>query len=435
MQNFIENFQNQLSELPLTSTSSLLVAVSGGVDSMVLCDLLLKTNRKFAVAHANFQLRSTDSEQDELFVKKYCERNQLKFFSKKFNVKEYKQSGNFSTQMAARDLRYEWFQKLCKDNLFDFLLTAHNLDDSFETFMLNLSRGTGLEGLTGIKKRNGQTLRPLLSYSKTEILQYASKNEVNWREDSSNSSLDYTRNKIRHKITPVLEEIHPTLLKNFQKTQNYIQSDASLLKHFVQKIKTDLFIQKDEQTFISIDQLKALPVHNSIFYYLFSPYGFQHPFEIEKLLNSRENGEIRSHSHRLLKNRDQLVLTEIVDEPKLNEIQLSKENFIEKQLYLKLLQTEQRDFSATESLDSEQIQFPLRLRKAKPGDEFVPLGMKGTKKISKFFKDEKYSKWDKKNAWLLVDKEDQILYIVGKRIDERFKITEHTHKFLNIYLC
>jgi len=422
-----------LSQNPQLANAKILVATSGGVDSMVLCDVLNKSNLNFSVAHCNFQLRGNDSDADQNFVKDYCLNHEIECFTQKFNVKEFKTSGNFSTQMAARKLRYAWFKDLMQAHKFDCLVTAHHLNDSLETFVINLSRGTGIKGLTGISSGQKHILRPLLSFSKEEILEYAKNNHLKWREDSSNASIDYVRNKIRHQIVPVLKEIHPNFLENFSQTIQHLESDKALIFNYIELIKRQLFRESQKGISISIEELNQLNPQETYLFYLFRSYGFQHPYEIQKLLVS-ENGEISSKTFRLIKNREELLLVPKTKNDFENEIELNQDEILEKPLYLKLLKSEERDFSAHESLDYEKIKFPLRLRKKKTGDIFFPIGMKGSKKLSKFFKDEKFSKPEKENIWLLVDDDDKILYVIGKRIDDRFKITEHTHKYLNIYL-
>ena len=435
MEKITEEFNRNFADIVESADVNFLVAVSGGVDSMVLCDLLLKTNRKFSVAHCNFQLRGNDSDEDEKFVRNYCIQNQIEFHFKKFNVKEFKSSGNYSTQMAARELRYAWFRELLSEYEFDYLLTAHHLNDSLETFLINLSRGTGINGLTGIPVLSHQILRPLYNFSKNEILHYAKENDILWREDISNAQSDYNRNRIRHLITPVLEKIHPEFLQNFAGTTELLKQDRELIGQFIELKRKELFEYKKSIIHIPIAKLKSLSPLPSCLYYLFSGYGFRHPSEIEKLMNSGGNGEITSKSHRLVKNRDELLLSEIRPiEPSI-EFMIEEDTILEKPVSLKISKSGERDFSAIETLDCDKIKFPLRLRKIKTGDIFFPFGMKGSKRLSKFFKDEKFSKFDKESCWLMVDKEDKILYVVGKRIDGRFKITEHTHKFLNIYLC
>ena len=422
----------QFINLNFQADDKLLVAVSGGVDSMVLCDLLLQAKLNFSVAHCNFQLRGKESDEDEKFVQQYCYENQIPLYTKKFEVEKFKKTGNFSTQMAARELRYKWFGELISEQNLDYLLTAHHLNDSLETFLINLSRGSGLSGLTEMNSE--KIRRPLLSYSKAEIVSFAENQNLKWREDSSNQSSDYVRNKIRHKIFPVLEEIHPQFLENFSKSIQFLTEENQILQNHLEAIRNQLFRQNNEVISVSVSELKKLDPIDSYLHHLFIDFGFQKPKEILKLMES-ENGEIRSKSHRMIRNRSEILLTKLNPSNLEDEIQLNETEILEKPLYLRFLKSEERDLTAHEVLDMEKIKFPLRLRKMKNGDIFYPFGMKGSKKLSKYFKDEKYSKLEKENTWLLVDDEDSILYVVGKRMDDRFKITKHTHKFLNIYLC
>lgn len=435
MDQLLTSFRETMTEMPGLSTSKLLLALSGGVDSMVLADLLIQSGLKFSVAHCNFQLRGKASDGDCSFIEEFCKENQIDFFIKKFDVQGYQKTGNYSIQMAARNLRYDWFDELIQQYQFDFLLTAHQLDDSIETFLINLSRGTGIEGLTGIKKQKGKILRPLLPFSKNEILDYAEKNNVKWREDDSNNSDDYLRNKIRHRIIPVLKEINPNFAKSFTKSLNYLESDFELIRFQIEKIKKKTFVNQGDEILIKISELKEEGFSNAHLFHLFNDFGFKFPLEIKKLMNSNQNGEIISKTHRLIKNREELILTSLKINVKDIEILLNPNEIIQKPLYLKLEKSDTRDLNADESLDFDLIKFPVRLRKITASDEFRPLGMKGKKKLSKYFKDEKYSKTEKEKAWVLVSNENEILYILNRRIDERFKITEHTQNYLNIYLC
>ena len=435
MDQLLTSFRETMTEMPGLSTSKLLLALSGGVDSMVLADLLIQSGLKFSVAHCNFQLRGKASDGDSSFIEEFCKENQIDFFIKKFDVQGYQKTGNYSIQMAARNLRYDWFDELIQQYQFDFLLTAHQLDDSIETFLINLSRGTGIEGLTGIKKQKGKILRPLLPFSKNEILDYAEKNNVKWREDDSNNSDDYLRNKIRHRIIPVLKEINPNFAKSFTKSLNYLESDFELIRFQIEKIKKKIFVNQGDEILIKISELKEEGFSNAHLFHLFNDFGFKFPLEIKKLMNSNQNGEIISKTHRLIKNREELILTSLKINVKDIEILLNPNEIIQKPLYLKLEKSDTRDLNADESLDFDLIKFPVRLRKITASDEFRPLGMKGKKKLSKFLKDEKYSKTEKEKAWVLVSNENEILYILNRRIDERFKITEHTQNYLNIYLC
>jgi len=420
---------------PILQRSNSLLALSGGVDSMVLAVLLLRSGVKFSAAHCNFQLREKDSDDDEEFVKNFCSQNKIELFVKKFDVGEFMKSGNYSTQMAARELRYSWFEQLMDKNGFNLLLTAHHLNDSVETFLINLSRGSGIAGLLGIRKQNQKIFRPLLNFSKNEIIDFAAKNNIGWREDRTNLETVYARNKIRHQIIPVLKEIQPEFLNNFSKTVDHLKNDYSLLKSHIEETKKKLFKSKEGDISICIEDLTALNHLETYLFHFFSEYGFDHPAEIEKLICSKNSGLIESKTHRLIKNRNELLLTTVKSDELPVEFELNQGSIIQKPLYLKVLKSATRDKDAAEAFDFEKINFPLHLRKPKTGDIFYPLGVGGSKKLSKFFKDEKYSKLDKERAWVLTDNRDRILYIVGKRMDERFKITEHTQIFLNIYLC
>lgn len=426
---------NLITENPELKSGSLLLALSGGIDSMTLAVLLKNMGISFAAAHCNFQLRAEDSDEDEKFVKLFCNENKIKLFVQRFDTNEYKKGRNLSTQMAARDLRYRWFHQLMDENNFDFLITAHHLDDSIETFLINLSRGTGIEGLSGIKRQNGKILRPLLNYSKQEIQQFAERNQIKWREDRTNAELDYARNKIRHQIVPVLKGLHPQFKENFQKTISQLASDSVLIQNHIKEIKESIFKNFEETIRIQIDDLKKLNPAETYFHYLFDDYGFHFSKEISKLIDSKHNGQIKSKTHRLIKNRNELILTVAETDVSDFEVDINQGTIIEKPLYLKVLKSNSRDLNASESIDFEKVHFPLKLRKPERADFFQPLGLKGSKLLSKFFKDEKYSMLEKEKAWILVDATGKVVCIIGKRIDERFKITEHTQLFLNIYLC
>lgn len=435
METAFAKFKQNLKLLQIDQNSRLLLALSGGIDSMALAHLLVDAGIDFAIAHCNFQLRGDASNQDAVFVQNWAESQNKTCFIKKFDVEKHKETHRLSTQMAARNLRYEWFEQLIQTHQFDYLLTAHHLNDSLETFLINLNRGSGIEGLSGIKSSRDTIKRPLFNFSKKELTHYAEIKNLNWREDATNAETDYLRNKIRHEVVPVLKDLNPDFLNRFIQTTQNLNRDHQLIQNHIQSIEKELFENQKDHLSISIEKLNKLQPLDAYLYRLFEAYGFKHPQEIQKLIDSEHQGEITSSTHRLIKNRANLLLSPKMEQNSTQVIELNPDSLIEKPLYLRLAKSNQRDEMATESLDLDQISFPMRLRKPEVGDEFQPLGMKGKKKLSKYFKDEKFSKLDKENTWILTDAHDQILYLIGKRIDERYKITKHTQNILNIYLC
>ena len=411
-----------------------LLAISGGVDSMVLLDLFRQTSANFQVAHCNFQLRGEDSNGDEEFVRNYCGLHNIPFHSVRFDVEAYQKTGNYSVEMACRNLRYDWFAEIQQINHLDDLVTAHHSDDNIETFLINLSRGTGLKGLIGMQIDNGKIFRPLLSFTKNDLLEFAKNNTLAWREDYTNATDDYTRNKIRHHILPVLKEVHTQFDENFLATLNHINDNYLIVQQRVNEIASCLFTGINPIK-IEIKELKKLEPLETYIHYLFEKYNFNSPYEILKFLDAETGSEIKSTTYRLIKDREYLLLKNI-EEIDDNEITIL-DDFIEiKSLNLKFVKSINPHENATEIVDFTSILFPLKLRKVKEGDSFYPIGMKGQKKlISKFMKDLKLSKLEKEQVWLLCDQKDQIIWVVNYRLDERFKTTKASKNFLNITLC
>ena len=417
-----------------TKDFNYLLAISGGVDSMVLLDLFRQTSVQFHVAHCNFQLRGDDSIGDEELVRNYCAKNLIPFHSTRFNVQEFKDSGNYSTEMACRILRYNWFDEIMKVNHLDYLVTAHHLNDNLETFLINLSRGTGIKGLVGMKISTDSIFRPLIEIDKDSILDYAEMHNIVWREDYTNATDDYTRNKIRHHITPVLKEIHPNFLNNFQKTVSFLNDAEEFIYHQIEEIRQRL-IPDESYSIISIKELDQLKNQNFILFQLFEIYGFKDIELIHKLKVSSNSSEIKSSSHRLIKDREHLILKSFDRSPK-NEIIIKQGEVEFKSLNLKFIPTKSKIENVLEVLDLDKLIYPLKFRNYQEGDVFYPIGMNGKKKlVSKFFKDLKLSKIEKEEALLLVNSEDEIVWIVGYRLDERFKIDSNSKNFLNIIEC
>jgi tRNA(Ile)-lysidine synthase len=416
----------------------ILVAVSGGLDSMVLTNLCLKLGFKISIAHCNFCLRDSESDLDEKFVRDFAESNSVPFFSKSFQTKLHSKRYGLSIQMAARELRYEWFSYLQSKHDFDWVFTAHHTDDNIETFIINLSRGCNIHALSGIPEKNDGIIRPLLIFNRGDLLNYAIDSKLKWREDSSNSSLDYQRNRVRHSIIPVLKEVFPNFNKNFNKTKKYISSSLDLINNHITNIEKDIIIfsSKYEKHF-DVSKIKSLVSAKSYLYPLFFKYGFTDWNEIYNLLEAQSGKEIHSKTHRIIKDRKVLILVS-------NQILLPKEQIIsslEKPIYidhmnclLKINKSSRISNNSDDNviyIDDTQLEYPLILRPWKNGDYFFPKGFNKRKKLSKFFKDEKLSVVDKSKLMLLCSK-DKIVWILGVRQDSRFIATSKSKSISKI---
>jgi len=428
-------FQNLLNtNLSFLKGKKLLLAVSGGIDSMVLVHLCHQLNLDFAIAHCNFQLRGVESNDDEAFVKSHAEKIQVPVFIERFDTQTFADRHKLSIQVVARNLRYEWFYSLLANHNFDYILTAHHLDDSLETFLINFTRGSGIEGLTGIPQQNDKIVRPLLNFSRNDIEVFAQDNTVEWREDSSNASDKYLRNKLRHDVIPVLKELNPSLLASFENTVLHLKQTQSLAEDAVKSLYQSVVTEEEHHTVIDLKKLLNYANYKAYLYEWLRPFGFSDWTAVYDLLAAQSGKQVLSESHILLKNRGVLLLF-----PKQTTISeevywITKEQ-TDVKVPLKMNFCNVSDISNQTSnvifVDEALLQFPLTLRRWQEGDVFQPSGMTGKKKLSKFFKDEKYSLWDKANAWLLCS-DNKIVWIVGKRADERFKATANTTKILKI---
>lgn len=433
----LASFQNHLQQnFPFLWQKKNILAISGGIDSVVLAHLLHGLDIPFLMAHCNFQLRGEESEGDQRFVVALSHQLSAPLAVKRFETKAYGKAHGLNTQLAARVLRYEWFETLRKEKGYDYVLTAHQANDSWETFLINTSRGTGLKGLLGIPAQNGAILRPLLPFSREEIQAFATENHICWREDSSNSSDAYTRNKIRHHLSPILKEIHPLFFKNFEKTQSLLQLTYDFLQESISQYRKECFTMGNPIVFF-IEELRTHPHRRFLLHELLSPYGFTDANALERFLQASTGKYLASDTHRLLSNRGQWLISEIHETLPSTFYLQETDQAIDFPIALSWEKVSQGEPSGAEVIyiDKEKIQFPLCLRKRKEGDLFYPYGMGGQKKVlRKYFKDEKYSLYDKENQWLLTDSTDQILWVVGRRADERFRPTPHTKEILCIRL-
>lgn len=429
------NFTNHINNsFHFLGNKKLIIATSGGLDSMVLLHLFQKLNYKIAIAHCNFQLRGIESFGDQNFVQDYAVANDIPIFITQFDTENFAKDYKLSTQVAARNLRYDWFYELLELKNYDFILTAHHADDNLETFIINLSRGTGLDGLVGIPSQNDKIIRPLLMISRQEIEEYAILNNLKWREDSSNASDKYLRNKIRHKIIPLLKDINPDFLDSFQKTQNYLQESQIMVEDATILIYQQIAKEFGEDIHFDLIKLKTLPNFKSYLYQWLKEFGFSAWNDIYDLVESQSGKIIYSNNYQLLKNRNYLILSSIT-QPQ-NEVYSIEKNQLEVKIPLNLSFCQVSDISNTDQntifVDAEKLSFPLIIRKWNIGDSFQPFGMNGkSKKVSKFFKDEKLSILEKQNIWIL-ESDNQIVWIIDLRQDERFRIDINTKYKLQI---
>jgi len=434
---------------PGIESKKLLLAISGGIDSMVLLDLLSKTDAELNLAHCNFKLRGKDADADEAFIRSEAKKYNAALHVIEFDTKAYASAHKCSIQMAARDLRYSWFKDLLKEKNYDYLLTAHHADDNLETFFINLSRGTGIDGLCGIPEKSNDTLRPLLPFSKGEIYDYATTHNLSWREDQSNEDSKYLRNKIRKELVPLLKDINPSFLETFSATLNNLKGTKEIIDDRMSFVR-DKVIEKKGITdatvlHFKVNDLLEFSNNKTYLYQLFYPYGFHQWDDIRSLLVSQSGKHIFSKTHRLLKHRDYLLLSEITQNKfdnvskEIQEIDTSVtiDGF---SLTMETIQLSNSGYDKkldlglnTASFDKDLLSYPLSVRKWEKGDYFYPIGMTGKKKLSKYFKDEKYSLLDKENIWLLCSGTD-IIWIIGKRMDNRFKLSDKTKTILKATL-
>lgn len=438
----LEKFQKYIQANDLFhKTDNVLLGVSGGIDSIVMFHLFRIAGIKFGVAHCNFGLRGNESDHDEEFVSRLAENYNILFFSKRFETQKIADNEGISIQMAARDLRYEWFEEIRNTKKYDYIAIAHNSDDQIETFMLNLTRGTGIKGLSGIKTKHDKIIRPLLFASRNEIEEFATKNNFLYREDSSNSSIKYHRNKIRHKIIPDLEEINPNFRNTMIDNIKRLKDTEKIFHEAIQEKYKKVVTEKDHSFYFAIEELKKLDPIETYLHEFTKPYGFSHT-QLKDILSSLDGipgKQFLSTTHRLIKDRDFLILEEITVNPSMVYTINEKDIQIN---YPLQLQVEELEFNQNYTIikdskigqfDYDKLVFPLTIRKWQKGDYFMPLGMNNLKKLSDFFIDQKLSILEKENVWIL-ESENKIVWIIGLRPDERFKISNETRKILSIKL-
>ncbi|MCE6989879.1 tRNA lysidine(34) synthetase TilS [Dyadobacter sp. CY323] len=422
-----------------------LLTVSGGVDSIVMLDLFGKADFPAGVAHCNFGLRGEESEGDEVFVRKLAESYGFPFFSKHFNPKSLTKEKGISTQMAARELRYPWFEELRIEHNYKYIATAHHANDSLETTLLNLVRGTGLSGLHGISGIYNHILRPLLLATKEEILSYAQENGLLWREDRSNDSDDYKRNLIRHKVVPILKQLNPSLEKTHGHSAEKLLSADHLLKEMLHEWAATIVTKKNDQIRINIFLLltESQPVYR--LWYLLDEYGYSYQQSAQIIANipGISGRQFLSNSHILLIDREYLIVTKKNECKEYSSVSI---NALEGEFHLggQSLRLSQKERNSnpwtcndknTVIVDPKKLKFPLTIRKWETGDVFQPFGMNGKrKKLSDFFADLKMDLFTKRNTLILLNGNQEIIWVLGLRLDERYRIDEDTVDFLEFTL-
>lgn len=436
----VEQFLKYIhSEKLFHSSQRILLAVSGGADSMLMLHLFVSNGFPVAVAHCNFGLRGKESDGDEQFVTDYCDRHNIAIYTKRFDTTEYADAKGISIEMAARELRYGWFDELIRQHQFDLLATAHHQDDVIETFLINLSRGSGVRGLSGIQPKAGKIIRPMLFTNRAEIIEYCQRMSIAYRIDSSNEDTVYKRNLIRHEIIPLLEQVNPAFRRNALKTIGTLNETGQLFLQRMSEIRAAVLADDDLGAMIHIEKLLAYSPLKTILFELVREFGFQ-PEQIDDIVDSlnKESGrKFYSENYRLIKDRDYLLIApNPVNQEKLFYIEADcrKLNYPIHLTIEPIERTSDFRYSTNPNVadfDLDKLEFPLILRHWQEGEYFQPLGMTGLKKLSDFFIDEKYSIPDKENAWILASG-NQVAWIVGKRLDDRFKITSSTVRVLRI---
>lgn len=416
-------------------SDKLLVGLSGGADSMALLNVLIELKYDCFAAHCNFHLRGEESDKDQLYVEDWCNFKNIPLITVDFDTTKYAADNKISIEMAARELRYGWFERVRKEHDADYIAVGHHLNDSIETFLLNLIRGTGISGLSGIVPKNGRVVRPLLSVSREEIEEYLDGKATNFRVDSTNLEDIYTRNFVRLNLLPSLEKINPSINDAIARTSKNLSEVEKVYRHVMEKDIKEVLLDN----VIDIVKLRQTISPQSVLFEILFPLGFS-PSSIEDVLDSIDAtpGKVfYSPSHRLIKDRISLL----IDELSTNEVENRTFTINKGNTHIDLpldmsFDVKPYPVDITKSpkylyLDADLITYPLVLRKWQLGDWFVPFGMKGRKKLSDFFTDQKFSIKDKEDVWILVSGED-IVWVVGHRSDDRFRVTPKTKNILVI---
>ncbi len=440
--NLLSSFKKYIkSENLFAAKDRLLVAVSGGVDSVVLCELCKQAGLSFSIAHCNFQLRGEESKGDELFVKALAEKYGVPFFVERFYTEAYVAENKTSIQVAARDLRYDWFSQLINQSTDQLvLLTAHHADDNMETILMNFFKGSGINGLKGILPKQQHIVRPLLFASKDDLVAFAEEHHLSYREDSSNSSDKYTRNYFRNQLIPGLEKVFPQVKENLLNNANRFREINIIYQASIEQVKQKLLFPQGNEIHIPVLKLQKTAALNTVLFEIIKAFNFtaHQSVAVEKLLHSESGKYVESATHRILRNRKWLIIAPLQQEA-CTQYLIKEEDAKVVFLHgtLSLVRNEQPQKISADvnlaQLDMRNVQFPLLLRTWKKGDYFYPLGLPHKKKIGRFLTDLKYSATAREKVWVL-ESNKRIIWVLGIRIDDRFKITPSTAATLQLQL-
>ena len=422
---------------PLQGAKRLLVAVSGGPDSVVLLDSLHREGFSVVVAHCNFHLRGEASDADAIFVSSLADKYQVAYCQADFDTEKVAEERKVSIEMAARDLRYEWFEQMANEYNCDLIAVAHNADDVVETFFLNLTRGTGLQGLSGMAELRGRIVRPLLQVSREQIMEYIAENELEYRIDATNLETVYTRNKIRHNVVSQLMEINPSFLETMANNMRFIASAQGIVEAYAAEAYKHVVTEEGERIRFDLNRLREFEGVDTLLFLWLNRYGFGSDvvMQLYRSLNDIAGKQFYSATHRIVGGREYLECTMHNAQCTMQNAEFTideKQFTINNPIKLEVNEVDIADFRLIKSanvacLDVDKLQYPLVLRRWKRGDWFIPYGMKGRKKLSDFFADKKMNLIEKERVWLLASGDD-IVWIVGHRVDARYAVTEKTKR-------
>jgi len=436
----LNEFNKYISEHKLlTPGDRVLLAVSGGIDSMVMAHIVLRSGYVAGIAHCNFSLRADESDKDEKMVQQYAAKNNIPFYTTRFDTKAFAKEKGLSVQMAARELRYKWFETIRRKYKYDKIAIAHNLNDNIETVLINLIRGTGITGLTGMKSMNNRIIRPVLFATRNDIIKYCKRYRIAYREDMSNADTKYFRNKIRHNVIPVLKEMNPSIETTLNDTAERFSGLYEIVTDYISDLRRKITEEKNTFITLNISLLRPYLHNKTILFELFRPFGISNVQlnDLIRVIQGKTGGQLFTGTHRIIKNRKEIIVTHEQD-VKYNTFEIN--NIQDFEVAPGIRSAEYFDIKGsfdiptdpnTACLDADKITFPVKIRRWRTGDYFYPLGMRNRKKLSDYFINSKYSIIDKENIQIM-ESEGKIVWIIGDRIDNRFRITSSTKKILLI---